>query len=125
VSAGADRLVPPDPGLVREVAARALAEDRAGFDVTTQALVPPSQRGRARFVFREPGVVCGLPVAREVFALLSGEVELRALREEGAWVEGGTAVAEASGPLSAILSGERVALNLVQRMSGVATMTRR
>ncbi|MBM3139424.1 MAG: carboxylating nicotinate-nucleotide diphosphorylase [Chloroflexi bacterium] len=116
---------PPDSVAVRAAVAAALAEDRAAFDVTTHALVPPAQAGRGDFVFREAGVVCGLEVAREVFAQLSPALALEVACPEGSAVAAGTTVATVHGPLSATLSGERVALNFVQRMSGVATIARR
>ncbi len=119
------RTSPPDPAAVREIVERALAEDRAGYDVTTQALIPPGQRGRGAFVFREAGVVCGMDVARAVFATLSPDLRFDVAHPDGVFVEGGTTVAEVSGPLAPMLSGERVALNLVQRMSGVATLAHR
>jgi nicotinate-nucleotide pyrophosphorylase (carboxylating) len=120
-----ERVAPPDAGAVRAIVAGALAEDRAGFDVTTLALVPPDQAGRGDFVFREPGVVCGMDVAREVFAQLSPALAFEPVYDDGDFVEGGTVVARVNGPLASMLSGERVALNLMQRMSGIATATRR
>ncbi|MDA0365552.1 MAG: carboxylating nicotinate-nucleotide diphosphorylase [Chloroflexi bacterium] len=124
---GADgaRIAALNAGAVRAIVRDALAEDRAGFDVTTMALIPPEQAGRGDFVFREAGVICGLGVAREVFTQLSPTLAFDADRHDGEFVEGGTRVARVSGPLAAMLSGERVALNLVQRMSGIATETRR
>jgi len=119
------RVAPPDLAAVRAIVAGALAEDRAGFDVTTLALVPAEQSGRGDLVFREPGVICGLDVAREVFAALSPALTFEPLYGDGAFVEGDTLVARVSGPLAPMLSGERVALNLMQRMSGIATATRR
>ena len=126
-TADRDRLhpAPPSATTMRAIVAGALAEDRAGFDVTTLALIPDHQQGRGDFVFREPGVICGLDVAREVFAQLSPALTFDAAYTDGAFVEGGTVVAHVDGPLAPMLSGERVALNLVQRMSGIATATRR
>ncbi|MBM4410220.1 MAG: carboxylating nicotinate-nucleotide diphosphorylase [Chloroflexi bacterium] len=115
---------PPDSAAVAAIVASALAEDRAGFDVTTRSTVTRDQRGEATLLYKQDGVVCGLEVVREVFRQVSPEIELRASTSDGAWVEPGTAVATVSGPLAPMLSGERVALNLMQRMSGIATLAR-
>jgi nicotinate-nucleotide pyrophosphorylase (carboxylating) len=112
-----------DPFTVAEAIANALAEDRAAFDVTTVATVPPDQYGEAQFVVREPGVVCGLDLAREALVQRSDEVDFVAERLDGEFVEAGTVVASVSGPLAALLSGERIALNFLQRLSGIATLT--
>lgn len=117
-------VAPPDPDAVRRVVQAALAEDRSRQDVTTRITVGPGQRGRGTFLAKQRGVVCGLDVVRETFAQLSDELALDVRIAEGASVEAGDEVAEVSGPLAAMLSGERVALNLLQRMSGTATMTR-
>src|SRR5690606_28326734 len=116
---------PPPPDVVDAIIAAALAEDRAGYDVTTHATVPPDQPGEATVLFKEPGIVCGLDVMRRTFAHLSPDIAFDARYEDGVFVEAGTAVAEVRGPLAAMLSAERVALNLLQRMSGVATMAHR
>lgn len=117
-------IAPPDPDAVRRVVQTALAEDRARQDVTTRITVAPAQRGRGTFLAKQPGVVCGLEAVRETFAQMSPDLALRARVAEGSAVEAGEVVAEVSGPLAAMLSGERVALNLLQRMSGAATMAR-
>ncbi len=116
---------PYDPASLCSAIARALEEDRARRDVTTQAVVPAGQRGRAVLRAREAGVLCGLAAAREAFAQLSDELVLVPLVDEGASVEAGEALAEVSGPLAPLLQAERVALNFVQRLSGIATVTRR
>ena len=117
-------IAPPDPEAVRRVVQTALAEDRARHDVTTRVTVPPDQLGRGAFLAKQRGVLCGLGVVRETFAQLSADLVLDTHAADGAAIEAGDVVAEVSGPLAAMLSGERVALNLLQRMSGVATMTR-
>ncbi len=119
-----DGAMPLDPFSVAEAVANALAEDRAAFDVTTAATVPPEQYGEASFVARAPGVVCGLDLAREALVQRSDEVEFVPERLDGEFVEAGTVIASVSGPLSALLSGERIALNFLQRLSGIATLTR-
>ncbi len=115
----------PAASIIAEIVASALEEDRAAFDVTTQATIPPDQPGEATLLYKEDGVVCGLEVVREVFWQMSDDIEMDFLAEEGAWVPKGTVVAELRGPLAPMLSGERVALNLMQRMSGTATMAHR
>ena len=115
----------PAASLIAEIVAHALEEDRAAFDVTTQATVPPDQPGEATLLYKEDGVVCGIEVVREVFWQTSDAIEMDILVDEGAWVESGTTIAELRGPLAPMLSGERVALNLLQRMSGTATMAHR
>ncbi len=116
---------PLDPLAVRSAVAIALEEDRARHDVTTLAVVPAAQRGRAVLRARETGVACGLAAARETFAQLSEQLAFVALVDEGATVKTGDALAEVSGPLAPLLQAERVALNFVQRLSGIATLTRR
>ena len=116
---------PPDAALVAEVVARALIEDRAQYDVTSDALIPPEQQGRGVFLMKEQGVVCGLDAAREAFEQLSPDLDMELLAGDGSFLDPGQTVAEVRGPLRPMLSGERVALNLLQRLSGVATLTRR
>lgn len=111
--------------IIREVVERALREDLGAGDLTTLGAIPAAARAEARFVFREPGVVCGLPVVRAVFAALDPALVLTEHVAEGARVGKGEAAATIGGPARALLSGERVALNLFQRMSGVATMAAR
>lgn len=111
--------------VVQEIVARALAEDVGTGDLTSVAAVPADLRAEAAFVLREPAVVCGLPVARAVFAAVDPALELRALLPEGARAEAGATIATLSGPARGLLTGERVALNLLQRMCGVATATAR
>ena len=116
---------PCDPLALHEAVARALDEDRAWNDVTTRAVVPVGQQGKAVLWVHEPGVVCGLEVARTVFAQLSEELVFVPLVSDGFSVEMSEQIAEVSGPLAPLLSAERVALNFVQRLSGIATLTRR
>ncbi|MFO7572347.1 MAG: carboxylating nicotinate-nucleotide diphosphorylase [Gaiellaceae bacterium] len=110
---------------LEELVLAALSEDVGRGDLTTEATVDQDVVGTAELLVREPGVAFGLQVARAVFRALDPETRFEALVEEGACVEGPTTVARVSGPLRAILTGERVALNLLGRLSGVATLTRR
>ena len=107
---------------IHEAVARALAEDLGAGDLTTAAVVPAGARAVARIEQRAPGVLSGLDGAREVFAQTGPGLRFEALAGEGAWREPGD-VAMIEGDAAAILAGERVALNLLGRLSGVATMT--
>src|SRR5205823_1439323 len=111
-------------GLVQELIDRALAEDLGAGDVTTDALVPPDARARARIVQKEPGVVAGLRVAETVFRRVDPELRWHLHVREGEWRAGGL-VAEIAGSAGSILRGERVALNFLGRLSGIATLTAR
>lgn len=115
----------PDPTLVSRIITAALEEDGARNDVTTHALVPPDQRGCGTILCKARGVVAGLPVAETAFATLDANVRFQALVQEGALLAPGDALARVEGPLASVLSGERVALNFLQRLSGIATLTRR
>jgi nicotinate-nucleotide pyrophosphorylase (carboxylating) len=103
---------------------RALAEDVGDGDLTTRATVPPGTRARARVTQKQPGVLHGLEVAERVFRALDPAVRCERLAEEGVWREGGP-VLEVEGSAAALLGAERTALNFLQRLSGVATMTAR
>jgi nicotinate-nucleotide pyrophosphorylase (carboxylating) len=108
----------------------ALEEDLGPGDVTTQALIPADLMGEAHFRAKQQLVVAGLPLAARVFQKLDAsiifEVQMADGREvaDGRQVPDGTALARLSGPVAAILSGERVALNFLQRLSGIATFAR-
>ena len=116
---------PLDPGAYRALVRRALAEDFGWGDITTESLVPPERRARAVLTAKSPCVVAGLDVAVEAFRQLDPGVEVTVHHADGSRVEPGTAVAELRGQAAALLSAERTALNLLQRLSGIATLTRR
>ncbi len=102
----------------------ALQEDIGTGDITTECCVPEDAVSEAVFRCKQGGVVCGLAVAERVFKLLDSGIRFTACVPEGTMVQKGDIVAEISGPSRSILSGERVALNLMQHLSGVATRTR-
>ncbi|MEB3336000.1 MAG: carboxylating nicotinate-nucleotide diphosphorylase [Leptolyngbyaceae bacterium] len=103
-----------------------LIEDVGRGDRTTQSLINPAmQRGEAHWVIKETGVIAGLPLAARVFELLDSQTHLVAQVLEGQKCEVGQIVALLTGSFDALLTGERVALNLVMRLSGIATMTRK
>jgi nicotinate-nucleotide pyrophosphorylase (carboxylating) len=103
----------------------ALEEDRAFEDVTTLATVPEGERAAARMVARAEGVIAGLPLAVVAFHLLDPGVKVHVVAWDGSRVARGDAVLELEGPARALLSAERIALNFVQRLSGIATLTAR
>ena len=109
---------------LRALVAAALAEDIGAGDATTLATVPAARLGRARVLAKAPGVLVGKAVCVEVFSALAPECRLQG-REDGSAVGPGDVVWEIEGPLRALLTGERVALNFAQRLSGIATLTAR
>jgi len=109
---------------LEETVARALAEDLGDGDVTTEATVPADAGARAVITQKAPGVVYGLDAAELTFRALDPDVTVRRATDEGIWRERGE-VMEVQGRARALLSGERTALNFLQRLSGVATMAAR
>lgn len=107
-----------------EVLLATLREDIPWEDVSANAVVPSDARGHADLIAKAEGVVAGLPVFARVFELLDEDVEIVFHVEEGEFVRSGTLLAEVTGNMRSILSGERTALNFLQRMSGIATYTR-
>jgi len=101
----------------------ALEEDGAFDDATTRALVPPDQWGHGTFIAKGLGVICGLSVAAATMTAVDPEITVYPVTTDGTRIEPGAEVAEVEGPLGSILSAERVALNFLQRLSGIATLT--
>src|SRR4051794_7135988 len=110
---------------MHDVIAAALAEDVGDGDVTTEATVPAGARARATITLKAPGVVYGLAVAEEVFRRLDPQVVAERLAAEGVWHEPPLPVLHVEGSARALLTGERTALNFLQRLSGVATAAAR
>ena len=102
----------------------ALKEDIPWEDVSANAVVPEDARGTADLIAKAEGVLAGLPVFCRTFELLDGSAAFTLLKEEGARVKAGDVILKLEGNMRAILSGERTALNFLQRMSGIATYTR-
>ena len=114
---------PLDRLTIRVLVQAALAEDGAEQDLTSNALVPVDQQGRGVVVAKSDGVVCGLQFALETFYAVEPRVRWMPAVSEGLRVASGATIAHIDGPLHAILRGERVALNYLQRLSGIATQT--
>src|SRR4051812_22722356 len=110
---------------MEDLVERALAEDVGSGDVTTEATVPADARARATITQKAPGVIYGLDVAEAVFRRLDPQIAVERLVEEGVWREAGGPVLRAEGAARVLLTGERTALNFLQRLSGVATAAAR
>src|SRR5207237_4819232 len=102
---------------------RALEEDGAEYDITTLSTVPEERQAQASIIARQEGVVAGLAVAAETFRLLDGRVSVELLVDDGAAVQPGQVLSRLHGPARSILSAERVALNFLGHLSGIATVT--
>lgn len=109
---------------ISQAVSRALAEDVGDGDVTTLSTVPETARGRALVTQKAPGVIFGIELAQAVFTRLDPDAAVESLVSEGVWREGGP-VLSVEGSARAILTGERTALNFLQRLSGIATLTAR
>jgi nicotinate-nucleotide pyrophosphorylase (carboxylating) len=111
--------------VIREAVTHALAEDVGQGDLTTLAVIPADARAEGLVVTREPGVIAGLPVLEAAFVAVDPSLAVEWRVAEGASVPAGAALARVTGNARAILTGERVALNLLQRLCGIATLTAR
>ena len=115
----------PPISALREVVARALAEDLGVLgDLTSTALIPADAAGTGHFVARRPGIVAGTAAATEVFAQLDPAVTVTWAAADGDRVSAGQRIGTVSGPLRSLLTGERSALNFLGHLSGIATLTR-
>ncbi len=115
----------PDRDLIEEVIERALAEDLAQGDVTTAALISVHQPGVGFLVIKEEGILAGIGLAKQVFQRVDPQLEVEPLLEDGVRVKPGSKAAKVTGSFASILKGERVALNFLQRLSGIASETNR
>lgn len=113
------------PEEIRQAVVAALVEDVGSGDATTLACIPEGARSSARMSARQPLVVAGLAFASIAFRECSAAVDVVPRVRDGEWVDAGGVLMEVRGPSRALLTGERVALNFVQRLSGVATQTAR
>jgi nicotinate-nucleotide pyrophosphorylase (carboxylating) len=110
---------------IEEIIDRALAEDLGKGDVTTEALIPGDRQGTGLIVAKKEGILAGINVAKQVFHQADPELKVEVLLEDGARVKPGSKVAKVSGSIASILKAERVALNFLQRLSGIASETNR
>jgi nicotinate-nucleotide pyrophosphorylase (carboxylating) len=104
---------------------RALEEDVGYGDITTQSLVPPEQKARGIFAAKSPGILAGIKVSQAVFSYLEPEVDFEVLKNDGDEIQPGDVIAVVRGKARTLLTGERVALNFLQRLSGIASKTRK
>jgi nicotinate-nucleotide pyrophosphorylase (carboxylating) len=112
------------PPAIIDCIQRALQEDIGAGDVTTDSIIPAESTMNGQIIAKQSGVIAGLDVAQQVFALLDKRVDFNPRVAEGARVENRQVLATISGPARALLTGERTALNFLGRMSGIATLTR-
>lgn len=111
--------------ILKDIVDQGLKEDLHYIDLTTDLLISPGAVSKARIAFKENGVLCGVPVIEAVFeALAPGQMRYKYYKVEGERLSKGDLVAEIDGPTHALLKGERLCLNLLQRMSGIATISR-
>jgi nicotinate-nucleotide pyrophosphorylase (carboxylating) len=115
---------PLEPGAYRELVRRALAEDFGWGDITTESVIDPGQKARAVLLAKSRCVVAGLDIFCETFKQLDPGVSFKVRHHDGERVEPGTEVVEIVGHSAALLTAERTALNFMQRLSGIATLTR-
>ncbi|MCK4909719.1 MAG: carboxylating nicotinate-nucleotide diphosphorylase [Planctomycetes bacterium] len=108
---------------LKKIIARALAEDIGAGDITTRTLIPSDQKVTAFIIAKQTGVIAGLPLVRLIYRQLDKKVRVKYLAREGARVKRGRRIVRLVGPARSILTGERVVLNFLQRLSGVATLT--
>jgi nicotinate-nucleotide pyrophosphorylase (carboxylating) len=114
----------PLPPFARRILQLALEEDIGQGDITSNLLFDPGHICNAVLIAKAPLVLAGMPFAREVFRMVSEDITFNPLVQEGERVRRGTVLAQLKGPTKAILSAERVALNILQHLSGIATLTR-
>jgi nicotinate-nucleotide pyrophosphorylase (carboxylating) len=113
-----------DLTLLRDTLLAALREDVGTGDITSRSTIPPTARATGRYAAKQALVVAGLPVIQEIVRLVDPHLEFKALVADGASLPSGTVLAEIRGSARSILTAERTSLNLLQRMCGIATLTR-
>ena len=113
-----------DSGIIYAFAADLLKEDLGRGDLTTQTVIRGGAKARGRFAANQDFVLCGLEIAEAVFATLDNSIVLESRVYDGEKITSGAEFARIEGPATALLTGERTALNIMQRLSGVATLTK-
>ena len=101
----------------------ALFEDIGFGDITSESLIPEAQLGSAEFIVKESGIISGIDVVKIIFGIVDGQVTFESDIRDGSLVQSGVSLGQLHGPVRSLLTGERVALNFLQRMSGIATLT--
>ena len=109
--------------IIDEIILNALREDIGTGDITTLTTIPADKIAHGKFIAKEEGIICGLEVCERVFKTLDGTIDFKSFKKDGDTVMVGEVFAEISGNARNLLTGERTALNILQRMSGIATMT--
>lgn len=102
-----------------------LLEDIGDRDLTSEGIFPATQQGKGMLIAKDQGIIAGLPIIQELYQLLDPNMKVTLFVQDGEKVEAGDVLAEVHGPVVHLLTGERVALNLLQRMSGIATITKK
>lgn len=120
----ADSHMELEPGIIYAYASDLLKEDLGRGDITTQSVVRGGARARGRFQAKQDFVLCGLEIAEAVFSTLDANIQLESRVYDGELINSGSEFAVIEGPAAVLLTAERTALNLMQRLSGVATLTR-
>jgi nicotinate-nucleotide pyrophosphorylase (carboxylating) len=110
--------------IIRDVLEKAFKEDMPAGDITTDYIVPENAHSRAYMITKQEGVIAGIEVCIEAFKMLDPDIKINTLVKDGDFVEAGTRILEIEGKSKALLKAERTALNLLQRLSGIATITR-
>lgn len=109
---------------IDDIIKRGITEDIPYIDLATDLLIDKEQKGKATFLAKQAGVVCGIDIAIRAIELLDGSLEYEIFKKDGEWVEKGDVIATVTAKTNSLLKAERTALNLLQHMSGVATATR-
>ncbi|MGI6711978.1 MAG: carboxylating nicotinate-nucleotide diphosphorylase [Bacillota bacterium] len=108
---------------LEKIIKQALEEDLGMGDLTSTAIFSPDHQSKAEIIVKEETIVCGIPIAEQVFSVLSPKIDFIPFYQDGDHVNVHTVIAEITGPTHLLLSGERIALNFLQRLSGIANLT--
>ncbi|EHD6845563.1 carboxylating nicotinate-nucleotide diphosphorylase [Listeria monocytogenes] len=100
-----------------------LLEDIGQYDLSAETVFPRDTMGEGVFLAKETGILCGISIPPKVYELLGGNIQFEAYKNDGDWIQKGDIIAAVTAPVRTLLSGERVILNLMQRMSGIASQT--
>ncbi|EAE1484232.1 carboxylating nicotinate-nucleotide diphosphorylase [Listeria monocytogenes] len=109
--------------LMNQVIQAFLLEDIGQYDLSAETVFPRDTMGEGIFLAKETGILCGISIPPKVYELLGGNIQFEAYKNDGDWIQKGDIIAAVTAPVRTLLSGERVILNLMQRMSGIASQT--